>query len=88
MDQTQLFKQMIEFQKATFDNSFNAMVTMQEQAEKMATTFLEQATWLPEEGKKVVTDWIKAYKKGYEDFKKAVDENFKRVEEFFASSSK
>jgi polyhydroxyalkanoate synthesis regulator phasin len=86
MDQKQILKQMIDFNKAAFDNTFNAMVLLQEQSEKMSNTVLEQATWLPEEGKKAITDWIKAYKKGREDFKKAVDENFKKVEDFFSKS--
>ncbi|MDQ1336692.1 MAG: hypothetical protein QG552_3642 [Thermodesulfobacteriota bacterium] len=88
MDQSHIFKQMIDFNKSTFDNSFNAMGMLQEQTEKMANTILEQATWLPEEGKKVINEWVSSYKKGCEDFKKAVDENFKKVEDFFASSGK
>jgi len=86
MDQKQLLKQMIDFNKAAFDNSFNAMVMLQEQTERMANTVLEQATWLPEEGKKAINEWVNAYKKGREDFKKIVDENFKKVEDFFIAS--
>ena len=86
MDQKQLLKQMIDFNKAAFDNSFNAMVMLQEQTERMANTVLEQATWLPEEGKKAINEWVNAYKKGREDFKKVVDDNFKKVEEFFTGS--
>ena len=85
MDSAKIAKQMIEFQKTTFDNTFSAMVMMQEQAERMANTLLAQATWLPEEGKKAIDDWVKAYKDGRENFKKTVDENFKKVEDFFAS---
>lgn len=85
MEQKAIMKQMIDFNKATFDNTFNALVTLQEQTEKMVNTFLEQATWLPEEGKKVINDWVQAYKKGCEDFKRLVDENFKRVDDFFTS---
>lgn len=88
MDQRQIFKQMIDFNRSTFDNSFNAMVMLQEQTEKMANTILEQATWIPEEGKKVIKEWASSYKKGCEDFKKVVDENFKKVEDFFTSSGK
>ncbi len=85
MDQNQIFKQMIDFNKATFDNSFSAMVMVQEQTEKMISTMLEQATWLPEEGKKAISEWANAYKKGSRDFKKAVDDNYQKVETFFAS---
>jgi polyhydroxyalkanoate synthesis regulator phasin len=78
---------MLDFNKAAFDNSVNAMNMLQEQAEKNFNTFLEQAAWIPEEGKKAVSDWMKAYKKGCEDFRKAVDENYKKVQEFFDSMS-
>jgi polyhydroxyalkanoate synthesis regulator phasin len=76
---------MIDFQKTTFDNTFNAMVLLQGQAETMANTILDQATWMPEEGRKAINDWVKAYKKGREEFKKVVDENFKKVEDFFST---
>lgn len=79
---------MIEFQKTTFDNTFNAMVLLQEQNERVVNTLLEQAAWIPEEGKKAITDWVAAYKKGRDDFKKLVDDNFKKVEEFFLSAEK
>lgn len=84
MDQKQLFKQMIDFQKSTFDNSFKAMATLQEQGERIVHTFIEQATWMPEEGKKAVTNWIDAYKEGRARYKEAVEDNFKKVEEYFA----
>lgn len=88
MEPKQIAKQMIDFQKATFDNSFNAMGMVQEQAERMVNTSLAQASWLPEEGKKAIEDWIGAYKNGCEDFKKTVDDNFKKVEDFFTSNEK
>ena len=83
MDSAKIAKQMIDFQKATFDNTFSAMVMLHEQTERVANTLIDQATWMPTEGKKAINDWIKAYKKGREDFKKIVDENFEKVEDFF-----
>ena len=88
MDQAKIAKQMIDFQKTMFDNTYNAMVLVQEQTERTANALLDQATWMPEEGKKAITDWVNAYKKGREDFKKGVDENFKRVEDFFITFDK
>jgi polyhydroxyalkanoate synthesis regulator phasin len=86
MDQKQMLKQMIDFNKTAFNNTYNAIVMLQEQAERMATTMLEQATWLPEDGRKAVNDWVNSYKKGREDFKKLVDENFQKVEDYFSGS--
>jgi len=88
MDQAKIAKQMIDFQKTMFDNTYNAMVLVQEQTERTANALLDQATWMPEEGKKAITGWVNAYKKGREDFKKGVDENFKRVEDFFITFDK
>ena len=87
MDQKLIAKQMIQFNKTAFDNSFNAMSMVYEQNEKMMGTFLQQATWIPEEGRKAIENWMQTYKKGCEDFKKLADENYKKVEEFFAGSA-
>ena len=82
MDQKQAFKQMVEFNKGAFSNAYNAMVMVQGQNETLANTLLIQADWLPEEGKKAVKDWVEAFKKGREEYKKAVYEAFKKVEEY------
>jgi polyhydroxyalkanoate synthesis regulator phasin len=86
MDQKQIAKQMIQFNKTAFDNSFNAMTMVYEQNEKMVDTYLQQATWMPEEGRKAIENWMQSYKKGCEDFKKLADENYQKVEAFFAGS--
>ncbi len=88
MEPRKMMKQMMDFYKAGFDNSFKAFVMIQEQMERMSTTTMEQFMAVPEEAKKAFQDWSKTYKKGCEDFRKAVDENFKRVEGFFAEPEK
>ncbi len=86
MDNKQILNQMIQFNKTAYDGSFSAMRMAQEQSETMVKSALEQAAWLPEEGKKLISDWIGAYKKGCDDFKTTMDENYKKVEEFLAGS--
>ena len=89
MDPKQIANQMIQFNKTAFDNTFNAMTVLQEQTEKMVNMFLEQQSpWMPAEGKKAVTDWLKAYKRGREEFKATVDDNYRKVEEYFAGADK
>jgi polyhydroxyalkanoate synthesis regulator phasin len=85
MDPKQIAKQMVDFNKTAFDNSFNAMAIVQDQAEKMFNSMMEQTAFFPEEGKKLINDWIKTCKKGREEFKETADENFKKVEIYFAS---
>ena len=84
MDQKQITKQMIQFNKTAFDNSFKAMSLVYDQNAKMLEAFLGQATWLPEEGRKALKDWTASYREGCDNFKKMVDENYEKVETFFA----
>ncbi|HOD28674.1 MAG TPA: hypothetical protein PKH03_05640 [Syntrophales bacterium] len=88
MEPKQMAKQMMQFNKAAFDNTFNAMTVLQDQAEKMMNSVIEQSAWMPAEGKKALYDWLKAYKRGREDFKAAADDNYKKVEAFFAGLEK
>lgn len=86
MDQKQIAKQMVQFNKTAFDNSFKAMSLVYEQNEKMMEAFLGQAGWLPEEGRKALKEWMASYKKGCQDFKKMVDDNYTKVESYFTDS--
>ena len=88
MEQKKMAKQMIDFYKTSFDNTYTALSIMQEQTERMTNMFLEQATGLPPEGKKAMQEWTKAYKKGCEEFKKTVDDNFKKAESMFGEVEK
>jgi hypothetical protein len=83
MDQKQIAAQMIQFNKTAFDNSLKAIEMVYEQNEKMLESFLDQATWLPEDGKKTIRDWMNAYKTGCDNYKKMVDENYAKVESYF-----
>lgn len=86
MENKIISKQIIDFYKATFDNTFKALEIMQEQAEKMLQTILLQNAWIPAEGRKVINNWASMYKQGRTDFKDKADDNFKKVEEYFAKS--
>lgn len=88
MEHYQFLKQMTQFNKTAFDSSYNAMTMFREHNEKMATSLLDQATWMPEQGKKAITEWMKSYKKGCEDFKKIVDQNYQNLEKYFTGFSK
>lgn len=83
IDNKQIAKQMIQFNKTVLDNSFSAMTMVAEQNEKMMEAFFGQAAWLPEEGKNAINAWISAYRNGCQDFKKMVDESFAKVETYF-----
>ncbi len=83
MNQFSFAKQILDFNRTTLQNTFGAMCMLQEQSEKMVSTFIEQADWIPSEGKKAITDMTAMFRKGCSELSKAVDENFVRVESYF-----
>ncbi len=88
MEPTEVVKQTIEFYKTSFNDSFKAMLMLQDQAQKMFDIQLDQVPGLPDETKKAVKEWIESYNKGCIDFKNMVDENFNRVDSYFSVGEK
>ncbi len=82
MDQKTLMKQLIEFNKTSFNNTYNTMIMMQEQAERMTSTLINHPTLLTEEGKKTIEDWVKLFKAKRYEYQDVVNENFKKLEDF------
>ncbi len=84
MEPMKIARQWFDFQKITFDNTFDAMMMFQDLTGKMAISFLNYVPWIPEEGIKAINEWASTYNKGCVEFKKAVDENFDNVSILFA----
>jgi len=84
MNPKQVTKNMIVFNRIMFDKNFNEMNALHEQTERLVNEFWGKSSMLPEEGRNAISGWIEACKKGRDDFKKSMDENFKKVEEFFS----
>jgi hypothetical protein len=80
-EQTQMLKQVVDFQKTVFNGSFNTMTVVQERAEKVMDMVLNQATWVPKEFKDVVSQWTAAYQDGCKTFKQFADDSFEKIEE-------
>ncbi len=74
-------KQTLGFQKTILENSFNAMIMIQDNTEKMFTGYLDQQPWLTPESKKSIQTSIDLAKKTRDDFKNAVDEGFSKIQE-------
>ena len=86
MDASRIAKQMMDFQKTTFDNMYNSMVMLQDHTEKCANTFIEQAAWVPAESRRVFSQWNQIFKKARHDFKLAIDDVFTKLDDFFAAA--
>ncbi len=65
----QMFKQLVDFNKESIITVYNTMSIIQRQTERMTNSILDQAHWMPNEGRIMINEWSKAYKKSIEDYK-------------------
>ncbi|MDA8307998.1 MAG: hypothetical protein M0Z81_14375 [Deltaproteobacteria bacterium] len=79
-------RQMIDLQRIGVDGMIDYAITLWNYTGSMFNWFLNQAGWIPEEGKKVITEWINTNRKGCETFKDAVDNGYSNLEKFLESA--
>ena len=85
MHQNKIVRQMLEFNKDIFDSNFKSMALLQDQTENFVFRFLEKATWIPDDGKKAMNEWLSTYKKGRETFKDYTDESYKKATDYLTN---
>lgn len=80
MKNEEITKQMVNLFKSSFDNSFSVMVMFQDQMEGILKNFIDQSPTINDDQKKMLDQWIGAYKKGRNDFKTAVNDGYAKTE--------
>ncbi len=83
-----LSKQIIEFQKLTFTNCLDAVELLHNQATSVMSRTVQQNTWLPEEGQKMIQSWVDASRQERERFRAFVDDGFSHIETYFSVEEK
>jgi hypothetical protein len=78
---SRMIKQILDFNKKAFDNSFKAVVAIQEYTEEMMRVFWAKSTFFPADTQQVVGDWLTVYKNGLDELKKNVESRFKLIED-------
>jgi len=77
-------KQIINFQKTIFENSFKAACIFQEQAEKLLKGYLDQSPWITSWNKELIDETLAFTKSAREEFKKTIEKGYKEFDAFFA----
>lgn len=77
----------LRFQKMTLDHSFQSMTQLQDYLLVQMRAGLEQNPLLPAEGRKLIMDWMGAYRKGCDELKARVDGSYEKVEAFFRNKA-
>ncbi len=88
MEYAEITKQVIDFQKMSFSNWYNAIAIVQDQTTSAMDMMLDQSTWVPEDGRKAVQGWLSACQEERNRFKSYVDGSFSSVEKYLAKGKK
>ncbi len=86
MDQKQIIREIIAFNKTAFENNFKAMITFRNQTDQFILRLLDQATWTSNDQENIMTECISVYKIGHENFKTCCDEAHQKVIDYFAQA--
>jgi hypothetical protein len=85
---TEMNKVMLAAMHEMFSTGMNAMNMMQSQAEQMVKTLQDKNAASNGLSGGVMDEWISSVKKGQDEFRKVVDDNFKRAETHLNSIAK
>jgi hypothetical protein len=84
MDMQKMGQQVLDYYHTAFTNSYNAMLLGQEQMERLSAMYWKKMLNLPEEAQKDLAEWTAVYKKNCAEFKKVMDDKFKKMESYTA----
>lgn len=82
MPHKQVMQKMLDFNKEAFDNAWKNFSMLEEQMEKIIDIYMDHASGMTDEAKNALKTWTASYRKGVNDYKKAVYEGFKKIEPF------
>jgi hypothetical protein len=85
MELTGMTKQIIDFQKASFDQTFAGVTALQDYSENLMDGLMSQAPWINEESKKPISASMKIVKSAREEYKKVVYKGFAELEKLVES---
>lgn len=88
MQTSKLTKQILDFQKSTFDTFYGTMTRIQNQVESTTTNMLKRSAIVPEEGIKAMDSWSSVIKQGQNDVKKLIDDSFEAWESLLTTTVK
>ena len=88
MEYSQITRQVLDLQKMSFSNWYDAIALLQDQATTAMDMVLDQNTWVPEEGRKAIQSWVSACQQERGRFKSYIDEGFVGLEKVMAEGKR
>lgn len=83
MDGKEMQKEFFQLVKANLETYFQAQEMLQSQSEKMLDILISQSEAIQTEGKQLLKKWLENLKKAGVEYRKVLEENLKKSEEYF-----
>ena len=83
-DAKKISRQVFDFQKSVFNNTFDTMLKLQEQSSSMTASLMGENKFLPEEGRKTLEEWRLSLRNNQFEFKKTLDDSYSQFMSFLA----
>jgi hypothetical protein len=84
-DAARMGARFIDFQKNAFTTSFETMLKMQEQSQKVAAAFMENNSAIPAPGRALLDQWQAQLSNNQTEFQKYITDHYDRVLEMMQS---
>jgi hypothetical protein len=88
METSQMTKRILDFQKDVFSQWYDVLTCMQEQATTSLQSVMDQSNWMPDEGRRMLQNWVDACQKGCDDYKELVEDSLSGLEKVLVIPSK
>lgn len=82
MESSKLLRRAVRSNKKSFGHTFNVLVSLEEQIEKMVIPCLEQYE-MPVEKRKHMNEWMHKSRETRSNYQKLIEEGFETLELFF-----
>ena len=88
IEYNQIAKKAVVFQKNAFENTYNAVAKVQDQAAEAVDKLMNQNNLVPEAGRQVIKNWVDACQEERDRLKSYVEEGFRELEKRLAPERK
>jgi hypothetical protein len=88
LEANQITKQVLDFQKGVFFSWYDAMSIVQDQAASAVDTMLNQASWIPDEGRHAILSWASTCKKERDRLKHHMEDSLSGLEKYLSQEIK
>ncbi len=81
IDPKKVSEDMLKLMKSSFEATFDNVIKVQDMNEKVFKDMLEKSKEMGDDAVKMVNDFIENAKKGRDEYRKATEDGFKKIED-------